>query len=85
MVYVCLFILYGLKVFMLVVVAKIVGVRRGAARQTRRFWWLSAVSTDAVGQTRRLQRRGGVGPASSQCTYIVLVSITIVRLIVCST
>jgi hypothetical protein len=68
---------------MLVVVAYIVGVRRGAAHQTHRFRWLSAVSADAAGQTRRLRCHGGVGLAS--CTYTVLVSIIMVRLIVCST
>jgi hypothetical protein len=56
-----------------------------AARQTRRFRWLTAVSADAAKQTRRLWRHGGVGPTSSQCTYYVLVSITMVHLIVCST
>jgi hypothetical protein len=30
--------------------------RRSAAPQTRRFWWLSAVSADAAGQTRRGER-----------------------------
>jgi hypothetical protein len=59
--------------------------RRSAARQTRRFRWLSAVSADAAGQTRRLRRHGGVSPTSSQWPYTVLVSITMVRLIVCST
>jgi hypothetical protein len=38
-----------------------------------------------AGQTRRLRCHGGVGPASSQCTYTVHVSITMVRLIMCST
>jgi hypothetical protein len=44
--------------------------------QTRRFRWLSGVSADAAGQTRRLWRHGGIGLASSQCTYTILVSIT---------
>jgi hypothetical protein len=59
--------------------------RCGMARQTRRFWWLPVASADAAGRTRRLQRHGGVGAAPSQCPYIVLVSITMVHLIVCST
>jgi hypothetical protein len=43
-------------------------------RQTHRFQRLPAVSADAARRTRRLRRHGGVGPASSQCPYIVLVT-----------
>jgi hypothetical protein len=43
------------------------------------------MSTNTAGQTRRLWHHGSVGPASSQCTYTILVSRTMVHLIICST
>jgi hypothetical protein len=48
--------------------------KRGAARQPRQFWWIPKAIADAAGRTRQLRLHDGVGPGSSQCPYIVLVT-----------